>query len=194
MKKDRPYYPACAEIPGEEWRPAAGFEDLYEASSMGRIRRAVFAPKGRCTRPGKLLFPCFAQGYARATLRPRKNKAESILVHRVIAQTFLGAARPGTQVNHKNGIKADNRLENLEWVTRHENILHAWRTGLAKPARCERASRASLTNREAAAILRLRANTEIRVTELADAFDVPRSTVASLCAGRTWKSLSLCQT
>ena len=63
------------------------------------------------------------KGYVRVKIFER-----SILLHRIVAETFLGSPLENQQVNHKNGIKTDNRIENLEWVTPGENLLHAYRT------------------------------------------------------------------
>lgn len=71
-------------------------------------------------------------GYLRVQLWS-KNSCKFISVHRLIAEAFL--PKPDIEdavINHKNGDKSDNRVENLEWVTQKENIHHAWLTGLSK--------------------------------------------------------------
>ena len=64
-------------------------------------------------------------GYLRVTLLGETRK-----VHRLVAIAFIPNPERKTQVNHINGIKTDNRVENLEWVTHSENMIHAYKTGL----------------------------------------------------------------
>lgn len=72
-------------------------------------------------------------GYEAVNLIDLCNRRKTYNVHRLVAETFLGKIPTNMQVNHINGNKFDNRLENLEIVTPSENSLHAFRTGLAKP-------------------------------------------------------------
>lgn len=78
------------------------------------------------------LKQCKRNGYLCVSLS-NKGASKSVNVHRVIATAFLQNYEGKPQVNHKNGIKTDNRVENLEWVTQSENAIHAIKNGLFKP-------------------------------------------------------------
>lgn len=112
-------------ITPEEWRRVSGYE-RYEVSSMGRIRANTRCSHDRILSPATL-----SNGYVVVCIgaqpgAPRQNHH----VHRLVAEAFLGPVPIGRQVNHKNGIKADNRVANLEYVTASENVRHAVQAGL----------------------------------------------------------------
>lgn len=109
----------------EIWKPVPGYEDYYEVSTLGRIRRI----KGRSA--GKILKGSLnaSGGYLIVSLYVNK-RYKYLLVHRVVAITFLPNPDNKPQVNHIDGNKLNNALTNLEWATQEENMQHAWKNGL----------------------------------------------------------------
>lgn len=109
----------------EVWKDIPGFNGRYGVSNTGRVRRIV-----RCSK--------HSAGYSVAALRG-DGRYKHKYVHRLVAEAFIGPPPfPKAQVNHKNGDKADNRVENLEWSTNSENGRHAHRTGLNRGNRGRR--------------------------------------------------------
>ena len=112
----------------EFWKPIYRFEDSYEVSNFGRIRG-----KDRILTDGKkwkgriIKYVVSNDGYIRIKLRSN-GVTKTLYVHRLLMETFHGYSK--LDVNHINGIKTDNRLENLEYVTRSENLKHAYKLGL----------------------------------------------------------------
>lgn len=126
----------------EIWKPMPqeGFSENYEISNLGRVRSKE--RKTIKTYKNGLVQSCIINckilknrpnlyGYLRVSLCLKNLKIKEVMVHRMVAMAFIGyPTNPEYQVNHKNGIKHDNRLENLEWVTPSENIRHAFATKL----------------------------------------------------------------
>lgn len=112
---------------GEEWKPIVGFETNYEVSNQGRVRR-IWRGSGKIVnRPLSPLKTKF--GYFRVCLF-KEDARKYCHIHRLVMAAFIGALPEGMQVNHKDGDKENNSLENLEYVTAAENTHHACETGL----------------------------------------------------------------
>ena len=126
----------------EIWKPMPqeGFSENYEISNLGRVRSKE--RKTIKTYKNGLVKSCIINckilkirpsryGYSRVILCLKDVGLKDVYLHRMVAIAFLGyPIKPEYQVNHKNGIKHDNMVENLEWVTPSENIRHAFATKL----------------------------------------------------------------
>ena len=125
----------------EEWRDIKGFEGQYQVSNMGRVRsldRIVPTHhNGRRLARGKVMSPCFSSGYLKVVLY-RNNKYNNRLVHRLVAEAFIEPIEGKTHIDHINGVKTDNRVENLRWVTQAENNRYAHEIGLVDKEKLRR--------------------------------------------------------
>ena len=110
--------------------PVAGYEGRYSITRDGEVWSHPYTTSNGKKRKGLWLRPATSiYGYRQVVLTKPDKSRHTLSIHRLVATTFLGDGT-GLQVNHKNGIKADNSVENLEWCTQLENMQHAHRTGL----------------------------------------------------------------
>ena len=121
----------------EIWKDIPGFDGLYQVSNLGRVKslpKKIWNGKGYFISKEKLLKPnTLAKGYFQVELKKNLNRC-CFQVHRLVAMAFIQNPFPESydQINHINGDKQDNRVENLEWSNNSLNQKHAWATGLQR--------------------------------------------------------------
>lgn len=117
----------------EIWKPVKDYEGLYEVSNLGKVRaldRKVITKNGVIkTRKSKEKKQSKCIGYAYVGLT-KEGISKTFRVHRLVAQAFIPNPENKEQVNHIDGNKLNNRVDNLEWCTNQENCIHAWKNGL----------------------------------------------------------------
>jgi len=176
----------------EVWKDVGGFEGAYQVSNLGRVRsltrvitskykksnrtRVTIGRTLKCN-PGKL-------GYPMASIRDRAEK-----VHRLVAKAFIPNPDNKPFVNHKNGIKNDNRVENLEWVTFAENIQHAYDIGLLVRVG-KKGVESNLTKLSPKEVIEIRkiwvSGSRPRQIDIANMFGISRRNVAMIVQRKTW--------
>jgi hypothetical protein len=154
-----------------EWRDIDGFDGRYQVSNTGLVRS--FGKDG-----WKAKTPSMQSGYRVANLSLNGRNIRR-MVHQLVARAFIGPPPAGKDtVNHIDGDKLNNTPANLEWCTRAENMVHAWRTGLCKPQK--------LTEADVLEILTCGGLD----TPTAERFGVSQVLVTKIRAGKIWQSVT----
>ena len=172
--------------PIEIWKPVKGWEGIYSASSLGRIRRDA---AGRNAKVGGCLSQTrMPSGYQYVNLSDKRRCRLREYVHRIILSAFDGPPKVGMECNHKNGVRDDNRIENLEWVTHAENLNHSYDCLGRSPLRGERNGNSKLTAKDVQDIRARHARGERHVS-IAKLFGIRDNTVCAICSRDRWKHI-----
>lgn len=168
-----------------EWRPVSGYESQYEVSSDGRVRsidREELLNNGwNRHRKGRVLKQMPKKtGYMCVNLY-KHSHMRTFLVHRIVASAFIANPDGKPEVNHINGNKHDNRVENLEWVSESENIRHSFVSLGKRPASPNK----KLTDNQ---VRQIRAMSGAQ-KDIAKQFGVSRSAIQLIKSGKTYKEI-----
>lgn len=122
----------------EIWKDVLGFEGKYQISNFGKLKSLDRFVIGKLNsqrfQKGKIQKgDIIIKGYLRYTLSISRNNQIRKMAHVLVASAFLPNPENKPQINHKDGNKLNNEVDNLEWVTCKENIQHCWKNGLNKP-------------------------------------------------------------
>jgi len=159
------------------WKKVIGYEK-YEVSNFGIIRNSITKTEKAMTNHNS--------GYL-STGFCNKYKKETILVHRLVAIHFIPNPDNKRCVNHKDGNKKNNCIENLEWCTHKENNDHAFRNGLKNPAKGDRNASTKLTKEQVLQIREIGYSMTQR--DISKLFNISNSVVYNIRANKIWKHI-----
>lgn len=168
----------------EQWKDIPGYNGTYQASNSGLVRS--FA---RSTEPRMITPTTVKPGY----LRLKLGHSGSYLVHRLVALAFIPNPLELKTVNHINGIKTDNRVENLEWMSHKHNVQHAHLNGLVKTradVKGEKHPGVKLTTIQVREIRDRYSKGNIEQKELAIEYRVGSGTISDITRYKSWKHIT----
>lgn len=180
----------------EIWVPIIGHECFYEISNTLKVKSLEQKGLGKDGRrlnhrKEKILKPYISKGvnrYYNVKLRKEKGQKEkTYMLHRLIALHFIPNPLNLPVVNHINGIKTDNRLENLEWCTRSENAKHSIRIGLQIPFKGEENGCSKLTEEQ---VLEIRSIGKTKTLKnIASMYGVSYTTIWNVIKRKKWSHI-----
>lgn len=172
----------------ERWEAVVGYEGSYEVSDQGNVRSIdrthYFRGVKRYARGVPLKPLSHPSGYRRVTLW-KNGVYQSAFIHTLVLEAFVGPRPSGHEAAHGNGVKKDNRLENLRWATPSENQADRETHGTGRWGKPH-----VIGHLDAETVRRLRQHyllAPVSITELAAHFGLPRTTVADVVKRRTWR-------
>lgn len=138
----------------EIWKDIEGYEGFYQVSNLGRIK-SIGGWCGAAKRKEKIRATSLTKdGYVKVRLL-YKGKDKTERVHRLVAQAFIPNTDNKDTVNHIDGNKQNNNVDNLEWVNRHEQMEHAYKMGLKQSRSGYNNSNSKLTKEQVEEIRKL---------------------------------------
>ena len=164
----------------ERWRNVKEYTGLYQVSTLGRVRSLP-----RTTTTGRILKKNKSRFYITVCLS-KKNKFETVSVHRLIAKHFIRNPKDKPYVNHLDGNKFNNKLENLEWCTPSENKKHAVVNGYTYSPRGVKHWASKLTEKQ---VIEIRQKRNERQKVLAKRYKISIQTISDIINRKKWKHI-----
>lgn len=173
----------------EIWKDIEGFEGYYQVSNLGRVKRLARIMKnnlGKCQLKEIIKSPKKTKkGYLNLALT-KDNKIVHTSIHRIVATAFIPKKENCNIVNHLNGIKDDNRVENLEWTNASGNVRHALNNNLIIPRKGNEIH-FSVYNQQIVKIIRyLYDNSILSLSEIAKKLNQRRRNISTITNRESW--------
>ena len=171
----------------EEWKNIPEFEG-YQISNIGRVRSIDrFSGNRKGIIKGKELVQTSNKRRYLEVRLFKNNKSTAKVIHRLVANAFIPNPESKPQVNHIDGNKLNNRVDNLEWMSNSENQKHAYSLGLQPSRAGENNSKAKLTDKDVTLLKELY-NSGKSVVEVSKSTNINLSLIRQIIYGRSWKS------
>lgn len=167
----------------EIWKDVDCYNGDYQVSNLGRVKSY------KCGKERILNGALNAAGYLRVLLSKNK-KSKWWAVHRLVMLSFVSNPESKLEVNHINGVKADNRLDNLEWCTASENAIHAFNMGLRSAKKGEENHNATLTKEDTYNI-KVLLNIGEKQKSIAERYGVMPNCISRINTGVRWSHINL---
>lgn len=172
----------------EIWKDIEGFENLYAISNLGRVKSLPKNYRGIYRDEYIMKLTKDRNGYMCINLNIKNSRKRKFkLIHRLVAIHFLNNFGNKKEVNHIDGIKSNNNVNNLEWCTRSENQLHAFKCGLDKPKKGELNGNSKLTWECIKFIREAKINKSHNGRQLAKLYNISTSNISSIQKNKIWK-------
>ena len=172
------------DLPGEEWRDVVGYEGFYQISNLGRVK-SFYSGDVRIIKPAKRSDEYLSVGLY------KDRYSVTHYVHVLVAGAFLPNPEGKPQINHIDGDKTNNRVENLKWVTGSENMNHAYKIGLANATKGIKHPKAKLTPDNVRYIRKhyVKGSKEFGSEALARKFNVTGSVIRDVAHNRSYVNI-----
>jgi len=175
-------------LSNEIWKDIPGYEGLYQISNKGRVKSLLKTVRlGRNTKiiPEKIIKTKNKDRYQGCSLS-KNSVGKKLMVHRLVAESFVPNPENKPQVNHKDGNKDNNSADNLEWVTVSENAIHAFDNSLRTGVKGEKNNFSKLTIDQVFEIRKLLRSRTMLQREIAKIYNVTPSAISDIYSGKSW--------